>query len=88
MGHQLPSQKYDKKFQILCIEANDSDHYNILKHFIPCIKFIKQCLIKGENILVVCESGMSLSCTIILAYLIKEKGMLLSSAMKFIVQTR
>ena len=50
---------------------------NILKYFLPCIEFINLSVKKNQGILVHCDSGICLSPTIVLAYLIKEKGMTL-----------
>jgi len=61
----------------------------------PCITFINDCLkslndedIESEAVLIQCKTGICLSPSIILAYLIKEKGMTLKNAWDFLINKR
>ena len=61
---------------------------NILKYFLPCIEFINMSIEKNQGILVHCDSGVCLAPAIILAYLIKEKGMTLLTAVNLLVHEK
>jgi protein-tyrosine phosphatase len=86
-GTSFNFQQLGPKFNIISLEADEADeNCNLLKHFMACSRLIKQCTLKKENVIIVCKSGHSLSCTIILAFLIKEKGMTLNNAIQSILR--
>lgn len=73
------------KFNVVHIEVCEEDEFcNLLKHLLTCVRLIKGSIDKKENVIVVCNSGISLSCSMIIAFLIKEKGMLLNNAVNFV----
>ena len=62
---KLPGRTY------LCVEADDVDGYDITQHFQTCCQFIHDARVEdSNNVLVHCESGVSRSVTIIIAYLL------------------
>jgi protein-tyrosine phosphatase len=76
------------------MEAGESDlkanvvGVNILKYLLPCIEFINLSVGKSQSILVHCDSGVCLAPAVILAYLIKEKGMTLLNAVNLLVHEK
>lgn len=67
--HDKPKTKLPNR-EYLCIEADDVDEYDITQHFQICCKFIHDARLLSGNVLVHCESGVSRSITIIIAYLL------------------
>lgn len=68
------------------IDINDSISANILQHVNPCIHYIKSNA--PSNVLVHCSMGISRSASIVIAYLIKEKNMTYSDALRYVKKKR
>ena len=65
------------------IAIDDRYTVNILKHFPTAIDFILQAQAEGGNVLVHCMAGVSRSASIVIAYLMREKGMDYETAFAF-----
>jgi protein-tyrosine phosphatase len=63
---KLPSVMY------MDIMINDLSNVNITEHFDKTNKIIKNATLKGENVLVHCQMGISRSASIVLAYLLSR----------------
>ncbi|XP_029212053.2 dual specificity protein phosphatase 12-like isoform X1 [Acropora millepora] len=66
---------------VQCLDEHDSD---LLSFFDDCSEFITDGIDKKENVLVHCLSGISRSSAVVLAYLMKTKGMSLDEALVFL----
>ena len=94
LGNRVGAPMYPTKFEYLVVGSSvtpaeviqDGPDCNILRHFLPCLRFIKYQLAQGRGVLVHCDSGLSISPSIIIAYLAKEKGMNIPSALQLINQ--
>ena len=92
LGEKVGEPMYPTKFEYLVIGSSitpnevieDGEYCNILQHFISCISFIKLRLAQSRGVLVHCDTGLSISPSIIIAYLTKEKGMNIPSALQHI----
>ena len=67
------------------IRIQDSLDANILPHIDASIQFIKKC---ESNVLVHCSAGVSRSVSIVVAYLMKEKGMSYSDSIHYVRKRR
>jgi protein-tyrosine phosphatase len=57
-------------------------------YFKEAVEFIKAAVDKGQNVLVHCFAGVSRSCTIVIAYLVRFFGMEVYSALNFVKRKR
>jgi len=57
-------------------------------YFKEAVEFIKTAVDKRQNVLVHCFAGVSRSCTIVIAYLVRFFGMEVYSALSFIKRKR
>eukprot|EP01084_Bolivina_argentea_P054902 100682_1 len=79
----------DINIKYMRIPIDDSYLQNIKTHFIKSISFINNALKNDNNkILVHCFAGISRSATIIIAYLMKVKGMSYDDAFSFVKEKR
>lgn len=78
----------NEQFKYKVINVYDMPFVNLSKHFQECIDFIKDALDNGGAVLVHCFAGVSRSATIILAYLMQERGMSFLDAMSFVKRRR
>lgn len=62
------------------IPVHDTWHQDISAHFEGAFRFISQALATGATVLVHCRAGISRSPTIVLAYLMSQRGMTLNAA--------
>ena len=60
--------------QHLTIEAEDNAEYDLKQHFDLTTDFISKWLRHG-NVYVHCQAGISRSCAVVMAFLIREMGM-------------
>ena len=65
----------------LQVTVDDAPGEPIRNFFEPCSAFIKEAKDKKSRVLVHCNMGMSRSCTIVLAYLMKHEGLSLAQAL-------
>ena len=81
-----PSHNVQPDIEYLSISINDNDKEDILSNFDQSITFINKAKAAGPdyNVLVHCHFGISRSVTIVIAYVMKEKGWPLARAMKFV----
>jgi len=59
----------------------------VLPQLMEAIAYIKDSMDQSNPILVHCDSGVTLAPTIAVAYLIKERGMTLKTATKYLKET-
>lgn len=69
------------------MNGKDTERFNIAQYFDQSVNFIKQCL-ASTNVLVHCMAGVSRSATLIIAYLMTEKGVNYESALNYVRQCR
>eukprot|EP00924_Labyrinthula_sp_SR-Ha-C_P004528 snap_masked-scaffold_1-processed-gene-3.15-mRNA-1 protein AED:0.38 eAED:0.38 QI:0/-1/0/1/-1/1/1/0/640 len=70
------------------ILLQDRPHCNLKEHFRAAIDRMHQAIEEGEGILVHCQRGISRSATIVIAYLMKYRGMSRDEAYKFVKKQR
>jgi protein-tyrosine phosphatase len=71
------------------VEVDDLDTEDFARDFDFCANFIADALNQENNVILVhCQAGISRSCTAILAYLIKYRGMNLDEGLAFISQRK
>jgi len=77
-----------EEFQYKQLDAEDSEKYDMGKHFKEAIDFIEQCRKSNGKVLVYCKRGMNRSVTITVAYLIHSEGYTLQDAVKMVNELR
>ena len=70
------------------VPVADREETNLSQYFDECINFIDEAKRQGGGVLVHCFVGKSRSVTIILAYLIKKRGMSFSQALDHVKSKR
>ncbi|KAK6930014.1 Dual specificity phosphatase, catalytic domain [Dillenia turbinata] len=75
-------------FTYKVIHVMDRGDTNISQYFDECIDFIDEAKRKGGGVLVHCFVGKSRSVTIVVAYLMKKRGMSLSQALDYVKSRR
>ncbi|KAJ6548551.1 protein-tyrosine phosphatase-like protein [Mycena capillaripes] len=65
------------------IDMDDSPSAALLPHLAPACDYIRAALARGENVLVHCHQGVSRSASIVIAYLIRDRGMGYDAAYEF-----
>lgn len=70
------------------IKVNDSNQEDIAQHFDEAIQFIDEARGRGSGILVHCHAGVSRSATVTVAYIMKQQGLCLGDAYKFVKELR
>ena len=78
---QDPPMEYPDKIKYYHVDVGDTASDNILKFFVGACDFIEEARKSDKCVLVHCTMGMSRSCTIVLAYLIRHQGMSLAQAL-------
>ncbi|KAE9602120.1 putative phosphoric monoester hydrolase [Lupinus albus] len=81
-GTLAPAHPEDFVYKI--IQVADRDDVNIKQYFDECFTFIDDSKRCGEGVLVHCYAGKSRSVTIVVAYLMKTRGMSLSEALQHV----
>jgi protein-tyrosine phosphatase len=83
--YEASDLKYDQNIvpYHLFIEGRDDYLFNIYDHFDPCVDWISQ-HIRFTNVLVHCIGGKSRSASLVLAYLIREKGMSYEDSLNYV----
>jgi protein-tyrosine phosphatase len=79
---------YPDRFTYLTLDLRDLPEFPILKVLPQAIEFIDETLEGNGCCLVHCNAGISRSATIVLAYLMKKKGMTLNQAFTFLRSKR
>ncbi|KAL9237600.1 hypothetical protein vseg_012128 [Gypsophila vaccaria] len=78
---------YPRDFTYKVIEVADREETDLAQYFDECIDFIDEAKRSG-GVLVHCFVGRSRSVTVVLAYLIKKRGMTLSEALELVKSKR
>lgn len=69
-------------------EAVDEPSQDLRQYFHPAADCIHEEICAGGKVVVHCLAGVSRSCSIVLAYLVKHRGMTLHDAFKFVRKRR
>ncbi|KAI9444308.1 phosphatases II [Lactarius indigo] len=69
-------------------EEDGYECYHLRPHLEDTIENIDSALRRGRNVLVHCQQGVSRSAAIVIAYLIRKRGMSFDSAVAFVRQRR
>lgn len=87
IASNLGPPKFPDTYKYTEVEIMDSSHVNILTHFDRCFKAIEEGIQAG-GVLVHCVAGMSRSATIVIAYIMKTKGLTLHQAFAHVKKCR
>jgi protein tyrosine phosphatase len=79
---------YPDEFKYKNIHVRDTEEEDIEKYFEECGEYIDNVIRNNGKILVHCSYGISRSATIVIAYLMKYKGMRLNEAYKYVKDRR
>lgn len=79
---------FPDEFVYRVIQINDASDQNLLQHLPSAINFIKTSIQAGKNVLVHCHAGVSRSATVVIAFLMQERGMLFEDAFSFVSKKR
>ncbi|CAI8585003.1 unnamed protein product [Vicia faba] len=85
-GKLAPAHPGDFVYKV--IDVADKEDTNLKQYFNECFEFIDEAKKKGGHVLVHCYAGKSRSVTIIVAYLMKSRGMGLSEALQHVKNKR
>lgn len=78
-----------QKFEVLKIEAADSEKEDLLSHFEFTCNWISEAIENSNGtVLVHCAAGVSRSASIVLAYIMKKFEMDFNEALKFVQKSR
>ena len=79
---------FPESFVYKVINVHDVPSTNLLAHFNSAFSFINAAVNEGGIVFVHCFAGASRSATIVIAYLMKERGMSLREAYRFVKSKR
>ncbi|KAL1803872.1 dual specificity protein phosphatase 1 isoform X2 [Daucus carota subsp. sativus] len=79
---------YPNEFKYKIVDVQDRESINIAQYFDECFGFIEEAKEMGGNVLVHCFVGRSRSVTIVVAYLMKKRGMSCSEALQHVKSKR
>jgi protein-tyrosine phosphatase len=82
------SPPFPTNFKYKVLSVGDAPSEDISKHFLSSIDFIKEAIASEGTVYVHCWQGMSRSATIVLAYVMKEKGLTFDQAYTLVQQAR
>ncbi|CAG8468040.1 9559_t:CDS:2 [Paraglomus occultum] len=82
------SPAFPDNFTYKIITVRDHPYENILAHFDSSAKFISNAIRKNGRVLVHCQAGVSRSASVIIAYLMKTKNMVLDDAWDYVSERR
>ncbi|KAH9610244.1 hypothetical protein KSS87_012872 [Heliosperma pusillum] len=85
-GSLPPPHPHDFTYKV--IEVTDREDTDLAHYFDECIDFIDEGKRSGGGVLVHCFVGRSRSVTVVLAYLLKKRGMMLSEALEYVRSKR
>ena len=78
-------QKRFKKIEYLTFgDIGDIQNQNIVRIFGPCFSFIERGMAGGGNVLVHCHAGISRSTTIVVGFIMYQKGTSLKDTFNFV----
>ncbi|KAL4438919.1 hypothetical protein ABPG74_016639 [Tetrahymena malaccensis] len=75
---------FEKDFTYMQINVEDSNNWDISKHFESSYKFIEE----GKSVLVHCAAGVSRSATIVISYIMKKQNKSFDEAFKLVKDIR
>lgn len=78
-GGRAPEEWVDG-VSYLVVPAEDHPEFDLRRFFVPCVLFIRAAIAAGERVLVHCHAGVSRSATIVLLYLMLDRGQTLAGA--------
>eukprot|EP00270_Netrium_digitus_P018637 TRINITY_DN7117_c0_g1_i1.p1 TRINITY_DN7117_c0_g1~~TRINITY_DN7117_c0_g1_i1.p1 ORF type:complete len:208 (+),score=61.68 TRINITY_DN7117_c0_g1_i1:235-858(+) len=84
----LGPPRFPDVFKYTVVEVDDAVSENLAAHFDHCFSAIDDARSHGRGILVHCLAGMSRSVTVVVAYLMKTKGMSFREALFYVKQRR
>ncbi|XP_021291262.1 dual specificity protein phosphatase 1B-like [Herrania umbratica] len=84
----LSVPSYPNDFVYKIIEVMDREDTNLMQHFDECFSFIDEAKRLGGAVLVHCFMGISRSVTVVVAYLMKKRGMSFSQALEHVKRRR
>jgi len=84
----LTNVRIPEHINFLGIPAIDFEDYDISQHFEECFQFLDKVHAAKQKVVVHCWAGVSRSPTIVLAYLMRSKGMKLPEALKLVRDRR
>jgi len=70
------------------VHVRDVEHQDLSPYFDESVEFIKEAINSGGKVLVHCSYGVSRSVSMVIAYLIKEKGMTYQEAYELVKSKR
>lgn len=83
-----PMGEYPEQICCLHVDVGDQATEDISRYFVEACDFIEKAKVEGHGVLVHCTMGMSRSCTIVLAYLVRHRGMSLAQALSHVKERR
>ncbi|KZS89096.1 phosphatases II [Sistotremastrum niveocremeum HHB9708] len=78
----------DKGLDYYQVNLADRTSANIIPHLNGACDYIRSHLSQGRNVLVHCQQGVSRSCAIIIAYLMRERGLSFDESLALIKARR
>lgn len=84
----IDTEMYGPHRKFLGVAMDDDCTYDISKHFIQCIQFIKKAKEAQQPILIHCMAGVSRSATVTIAYVMQQHKMSLKDAAAFVFKKR
>lgn len=86
----LPSIEKSEKNGLTCyrIDIVDSSSNDLKPHLEAVCNYIDKALKRGESVLVHCQQGVSRSAAVVIAYLIRNRGMSYDAAFAFLKRKR
>ena len=85
---QDPPTEYPEIINYFHVDVGDTTNDDIARYFDAACEFIEEGRRSGKSVLVHCTMGMSRSCSIVLAYLVKHHGMSLAQAFMHVKERR
>jgi len=83
----LPASEQDG-YECYRLDILDLESQDLKPHLEDAVEDIDSALRRGRNVLVHCQQGVSRSAAIVIAYLIRKRGMSFDSAITFVRQRR
>ncbi|KAH9036573.1 phosphatases II [Lactarius hengduanensis] len=83
----LPAYEEDG-YECYRLDILDTENQDLRPHLEDTVENIDSALRRGRNVLVHCQQGVSRSAAIVIAYLIRKRGMSFDSAVAFVRQRR
>ncbi|KAI0065061.1 phosphatases II [Artomyces pyxidatus] len=83
----LPKSENDG-YQCYRMDILDIESQDLRPHLEDAVEYIDSALRRGQNVLVHCQQGVSRSAAIVIAYLIRKRGMSYDTATAFVLKRR